>query len=74
MLSWYLSGAALVCLLAFFRLVPVEDGWHRFKDRSHSMIHVKGYDTKPAPKWAYAFTLGFLGLIIWIGWKTMYSE
>jgi hypothetical protein len=74
MLSWYLGGAVITCLLAFFRLVPVEDGWRRFKERSDSTIHAKGYDSKPAPKWAYAFLLGFLGLIVWIGWKTMYSE
>jgi hypothetical protein len=60
--------------LAFVRVVPIEDGWRRFKERSNATIHAKGYDSKPAPMWAYGFLVAFIGLIIWIGWKFMYSE
>jgi hypothetical protein len=73
-LRFYGAFAAIGLVTAFLRVVPIEDGWRRIRARSKSTIQTKGYDSKPAPKWAYAFLLGFLGLIVWVGWKTMYSE
>ncbi len=71
--AYVLLGAAGL-LLAFIRVPPIEESWRGLKERSRATVHAKGLDSKPAPVWAYAFLAAFLALIIWIGWKTMYSE
>ena len=70
----YVLFAAAGLLFAGVRVPIVEDGWRALKERSRAAVHAKGLDSKPAPLWAYAVLVGFLGLVIWIGWKEMYSE
>ena len=74
-LLWFYGTFSVAGIaLAFTRFVPIEDGLRTLRARTKATVQEKGLDSKPAPKWAYAFLLVFIGLIIWIGWKTMYSE
>ena len=73
-LRLYGAFAIVGVAVAFARVVPIEDIWRAFRVRTKAAVQEKGYDSTPAPKWAYVFLVGFLGLIVWIGWKTMYSE
>jgi hypothetical protein len=62
--------AAVFAAISLVRVVPVEDffaGLHR------SLATRAKNDRTPAPWWAYAFLAGFIALVIWIGWKVMYS-
>ncbi|MEO7796691.1 MAG: hypothetical protein ABIY47_03080 [Opitutaceae bacterium] len=72
-LRFYGVCAVIGVTFAFVRVVPLEDGWRQLRERSKSTIQEKGYDSKPAPKWAYAVLLGALGLVAWVGWKTLFS-
>lgn len=65
----YCMAAFLGCFLAFARLDPVEDAGSRLR----AAIKARGYDRAPAPAWAYGFFVGFVGFILWLGWKMMYS-
>lgn len=70
----YIFYAVLGCSLAFVRIVPVEDWIGRFRERTKATVREKGYDAQPAPLWSYVFLVGFLALIVFIGWKVMYAD
>lgn len=59
--------------LAFVRILPIENQWRRFTGWTRAAVRSNGYDSRPAPKWAYGFLTLFVAFIIWIGWKVMYS-
>lgn len=70
---FYGCVALIGVTLAFTRIVPVEDAWKRLGEQTRAAIHARGYDSKPAPAWIYPCVAAFLLLIVWIGWRTLYS-
>src|SRR4051812_712844 len=62
---------ALFAALSLVRVVPLEDCFIGIR---RSLQARAENDRTPAPLWAYAFLVGFIALVIWVGWKAMYSE
>lgn len=70
----YYSAVSLILLTLVFllRLNPVEDALSRLKERFYGSLIP--YHQGPAPLWGYLFLIGFIALVLWIGWKVMYND
>src|ERR1051325_2059880 len=66
LIRYEIAVAAVVAPISLIRVVPVEDF---FAELRRSLVARAENDRTPAPLWAYAFLIGFIALVIWIGWK-----